>query len=131
MIIDRDILTQADHLFSHQIKEEGKPVTDQKNSGRCWMFAGLNVMRIPFIVSNLCSLPNAYIQSTKEKYKLESFEFSQSYLFFFDKLEKANYFLHSIISTRHEGLDSRRVRWLLTTLISDGGQWYFPKSYII
>jgi bleomycin hydrolase len=53
-----------------QIEAEGKPVTNQKNSGRCWIFAALNVMRIPFI----------------KHFNIEDFEFSQGHLFFYDKV---------------------------------------------
>ena len=57
------------------------------------------------------------------KYKLESFELSQAYLFFWDKLEKANYFLESVIETADEDLDSRLLVELLKMPVSDGGQW--------
>ena len=68
--------------YSHSISNEMKKVTNQKASGRCWGFAGLNLMRIA-----VC-----------KKYNLANFEFSQNYFMFCDKLEKSNYFLENIIS---------------------------------
>ena len=102
-----DAFSQVDHTYSHKIKNEMKKVTNQKSSGRCWGFAGLNLMRLA-----VC-----------EKYNLENFEFSQNHFMFYDKLEKANYFLENIISTLDEPYDSRLVMWLLSEPIQDGGQW--------
>ena len=67
------------HVYSHKV-EEVKPVTNQKSSGRCWLFAALNVARQPFV----------------KHYNLEDFEFSQAHLFYWDKIERANYFLQNI-----------------------------------
>lgn len=103
----RKAFESYDHTFSVQVKQEGK-ATHQKQTGRCWIFAALNVMRLPLM----------------KKYDLEEFEFSQAYLFFWDKLEKANYFLESIIETRKEERTGRLVSWLLTTPLADGGQWH-------
>ncbi|MGI5887919.1 MAG: C1 family peptidase [Oscillospiraceae bacterium] len=83
------------------------PVTDQKSSGRCWLFSALNTMRYEFI----------------NKYGLESFELSQNYLFFYDKLEKANYFLESAIKTAGEPLDGRLYSFISMNPLGDGGQW--------
>jgi len=102
-----DAFSKIDHTYSHKIKNEMKNVTNQKSSGRCWGFAGLNLMRL----------------SVCEKYNLENFEFSQNYFMFCDKLEKANYFIENIISTLDEPYDSRLVMWLLSEPIQDGGQW--------
>ena len=102
-----DAFSQIDHTYSHKITNEMKKVTNQKASGRCWGFAGLNLMRIA-----VC-----------EKYNLDNFEFSQNYFMFCDKLEKANYFLENIISTLDKPYDSRLVMWLLSEPIQDGGQW--------
>jgi len=84
-----------------------KKVTNQKASGRCWGFAALNLMRIELA----------------RKYNLGDFEFSQSYFMFFDKLEKANYFLENILLTLDESSDSRLISWLVSSPIQDGGQW--------
>ena len=81
--LSRNIVLTQNHVYSHQIINEGKPVTNQKSTGTCWIYAALNVMRIPFM----------------KHYKLDKFEFSQSYLFFWDKFEKANFFLEQIIDT--------------------------------
>ena len=91
--------------------EEVKPVTNQKSSGRCWLFACLNAMRVAFMKEN----------------SLEEFEFSQSYLFFWDKIERSNYFLNTIASlyrrTPKETPDGRLVNHVLKDPINDGGQW--------
>ncbi|BBJ28858.1 C1 family peptidase [Athalassotoga saccharophila] len=92
-------------VFSNEIKTRG--VTNQKKSGRCWMFAGLNLLR----------------ESVADKLNLENFELSQSYQMFYDKLEKANYFLESIIETGKEDLHGRLVMWILSKPVEDGGQW--------
>ena len=97
---------KIDHSFSHVISGE-MPVTNQKSSGRCWGFAGLNLFRV-------------YLG---RKHNLKDFQFSQSYFMFWDKLEKANYFLESILSTLEEDFDSRIVMHLLQTPTEDGGQW--------
>ncbi len=94
-----------DTYFSNKVSTKG--ITDQKKSGRCWLFTGLNVLR-PIVIN---------------KYKLNDFEFSQSYIFFYDQLEKANLFLEGIIGTLDKPLDDKRVDWLLKNPIGDGGQW--------
>lgn len=94
-----------DTYFSNKVETKG--ITDQKSSGRCWLFTGLNVLR-PIVI---------------DKYKLADFELSQSYLFFYDQLEKSNLFLEGIIETKDKPLDDRRVDWLLKNPIGDGGQW--------
>ena len=101
-----DRFALIDHSFSDKVSPELK-ATSQHRSGRCWLFAAMNLMRIPFA----------------KKYKLENFEFSQSYLFFFDKLEKCNYFLENIIKTADEPVDGRLISHLLKDPLSDGGQW--------
>ncbi len=101
-----DAFSRIDHTYSHQVKNEMK-ATNQKQSGRCWGFAGLNLMRI----------------ALGKKFNLEDFEFSQNYFMFWDKLEKSNYFLENIIRTRDESVDSRLIMFLMTDPIQDGGQW--------
>ena len=98
--------SKINHHFSNLIKKE-LPATDQKASGRCWGFAGLNLMRLK-VVENL-DLPN--------------FEFSQNYFMFCDKLEKANYFLENIIQTKDHAYDSRLIMHLVKSPVQDGGQW--------
>ena len=101
----RKIVTEADHSFS--IRLDDWPVTNQKSSGRCWMFAGLNLLRAGAI----------------KKMNVKEFEFSQNYVLFWDKIEKANYFLETIIETRTLPQDDRTVAFLLSQPIGDGGQW--------
>jgi len=112
LALNGDVLVTSDHFFSHKIKSGD--ITNQKSSGRCWLFAGLNIMR-PKII---------------EKYKLKNFDFSENYLFFWDKLEKANFFLESIIETRQEDIYDRNVEWLLKHPCPDGGWWHFVVDLI-
>ena len=104
--MDWDHYRKIDHSFSHVVTGE-MPTTNQKSSGRCWGFAGLNLFRI-------------YLG---RKYNLRDFQFSQSYFMFWDKLEKSNYFLESIIKTTDEDWNSRLIMHLLSNPIQDGGQW--------
>ena len=103
--LNRDAVNRIHHVYSDWI--ETPEATNQKSSGRCWLFAGLNTLRL----------------AAMAKMKLEKFELSQAYLMFWDKLEKANYFLENIIATRDEPLGGRLMMWLLANLIPDGGQW--------
>jgi len=98
--------SQINHHFSDLIKKE-LPATNQKASGRCWGFAGLNLMRLNVV----------------DKLNLANFEFSQNYFMFCDKLEKANYFLENIINTRDHAYDSRLIMHLVKAPVQDGGQW--------
>ncbi|XKL64742.1 hypothetical protein PGB90_004828 [Kerria lacca] len=100
---------QTQHVFFYKIESEGKPISNQKNTGRCWIFACLNVIRIPFM----------------KRYNLEDFEFSQAYIFFWDKIERSYYFLNLIVETarRKEPVDGRLVSYLLSKPMNDGGQW--------
>lgn len=100
--VEREVANQ----FSLLLKKRGE-ITNQKGSGRCWMFAALNTMRVRVM----------------EKLNLETFELSQSYLLFFDKLEKANYFLESILETLDVPTEERLIAHLLKSPLGDGGQW--------
>lgn len=83
-------------------------VANQKQSGRCWMFAALNTMR----------------HDMKNKFNVpKNFELSQNYTFFWDKLEKANYFYENVITTAALPTSDRKVSFLMTTPQQDGGQW--------
>ncbi|KAJ4989735.1 peptidase C1-like family protein [Stagonosporopsis vannaccii] len=95
------------HLFNIKIPTEGSPITNQASSGRCWLFASTNVFRI----------------AVMKKYKLDSFQLSQAYLYYWDKMEKANYFLENILETSSESIDSRILQALLASPVGDGGQW--------
>ena len=82
-------------------------VSDQKASGRCWMFAALNTFRHKMIAN----------------FQLEDFELSQAHTFFWDKYEKSNWFLEQVLATADQELASRKVKFLLDTPQQDGGQW--------
>jgi bleomycin hydrolase len=103
--LDRRIVTSIDTSFSNQL--DTWKVANQKKSGRCWLFAGLNLLR-SHVINEL---------------KLDNFEFSQAYLHFYDKLEKANWFFASMIEMAERPLDDRTVHQLLSDPIGDGGQW--------
>lgn len=103
--VDNNMTRRHNFVFSHET-EKGD-ITNQKSSGRCWMFAALNTARV----------------DTMEKLNVKTFEFSQNYTLFWDKLEKSNYFLDSIIETVDEPLNSRLVQHLLQDPVQDGGQW--------
>ncbi len=100
-------LVQMQQVFSDEI--DTLDITNQKKSGRCWIFAGMNVLR--------------YHMNKTLGFKDKNFQLSQPYLMFFDKLEKANYFLESVIETAGEAKDSRMVMWQFQSLMNDGGQW--------
>ncbi|AZO95782.1 C1 family peptidase [Halocella sp. SP3-1] len=105
--MNHESITNLHYNFSEEI-DVGK-VTNQKKSGRCWMFAALNNIR--YSISDKLNIEN------------HDFELSQSYTMFWDKLEKSNYFLENIIETRDMDLTSRKVMWLLNNPTNDGGQW--------
>lgn len=96
---------ENDHLFTYRVKVKG--ITNQKSSGRCWMFTSLNVFR-----------PKAM-----KVFNLNSFEFSQNYLYFWDIFEKSNLFLNNIIETVDKPIDDRLVQWYLRSPVNDGGVW--------
>ena len=105
LAVNSENLSMIDTHFSHQVKTKG--ITDQKSSGRCWLFTGLNVLSAKMIT----------------KYDLPEFEFSQNYNSFYDLLEKSNLFLQAIIDTRNLPMDDRKVDWLMKNPIGDGGQF--------
>ena len=93
------------HHFSVDIKT--MEATSQGQSGRCWIFAGMNVLR----------------EIAAKKLNLEKFELSQNYIAFYDKLEKINFMMESIIELKENDWDERTLAWVLSTGIQDGGQW--------
>ena len=105
LAINIDNKNNFDTYFSHKINSKG--ITDQKSSGRCWLFTGLNVFRAQAIA----------------KYDMGDFQFSQVYPFFWDQLEKANLFLQGIIDTRKKPINDKMVEWLFKNPLSDGGQF--------
>jgi bleomycin hydrolase len=103
--INREIINSTDHSLS--VLLDDWKVTNQEHSGRCWLFAGLNLLRV----------------GAMRKMNLKDFEFSQNYAMFWDKIERANYFLEAIIETADRDIDDRTVAHLLETVADDGGQW--------
>lgn len=102
-----EVLKNDNRVFNVSVDTESTPVTNQRASGRCWLFAATNELRLNVI----------------KELNLKEFELSQAYLFFYDKLEKANYFLDQVIDTYKESVDSRVVQYLLTNPVNDGGQY--------
>lgn len=98
-------INEEDHHFTYRIEVKG--ITNQKSSGRCWLFTALNMFR-----------PKAI-----QKLNVKSFEFSQNHLYFWDLFEKSNLYLNNMIRTAHKPIDDRLVQWYLKTPIADGGMW--------
>ncbi len=105
VVLNHEIAVATEHSFSHKL--DTWPVTNQRQSGRCWMFAGLNLFRV----------------GAMAKLGVKEFEFSQNYTMFWDKFERANYFYEAIIETADRPLDDRTVAFLLERPVEDGGQW--------
>ncbi len=105
LAINAESLNHMDTYFSNKVETKG--ITNQRSSGRCWLFTGLNVFRSQAIA----------------KYGMGEFQFSQNYTFFWDQLEKANLFLQGIIDTREKPMDDKMVEWLFKNPLSDGGQF--------
>lgn len=107
--------TQQQHVVEHKL-EEMKPIVDQKTSGRCWNFAALNTIRIPCM----------------KEWNIEEFEFSQSYMFYWDKIERSYFFLNNIIDAhkRGEEVNGRLVSYLLSNPVGEGGRWGLVVSLI-
>ena len=103
--INRDVVNNSDHSLS--ILLDDWKVTDQQRSGRCWLFAGLNLLRV----------------GAMKQMGLKEFEFSQNYAMFWDKIERANYFLEAVIETADRDIDDRTVAHVLEAAAEDGGQW--------
>ena len=103
--INREVVNATSHALS--IALDDWKVTNQERSGRCWLFAGLNLLRV----------------GAMRKMGLKEFEFSQNFVMFWDKLERANYFLEAIIETADRDVDDRTVAFLLDSAANDGGQW--------
>lgn len=110
---DAGLQSRMQHEYSLEL-ETGK-ITNQQSSGRCWMFAALNTMRVQVM----------------RKLNLDTFELSQTYTFFYDKLEKANYFLEAILSTLDEPVEGRLISHLLMAPVQDGGQWDMLVSIVM
>ena len=107
LALNQENMQDMDTHFS--IKVDSKGITDQKSSGRCWLFSSLNVAR--FVA--------------KQNMGLKEFEFSQNYAMYYDKLERVNYFLKDVAALVEAGepADSRLMQHLLSDVMGDGGQW--------
>ena len=103
--LDRTVVNGIDETTSERL--DSWKVTDQKHSGRCWEFAGLNVLRAKVI----------------DELKVDDLEFSQNYIAFFDKLEKANHTLARAIATASRDADEEEVRAIMDNPAEDGGWW--------
>lgn len=108
VVVNNRRLLKVDDLFTHVIKKSGS-ITSQDRTGRCWLFAGLNILRPPVIA----------------KYKLKDFKLSQAYDQFWDKLERANRTLELAIALKDKPVDCRKNEILLKRPIDDGGDWNY------
>ncbi|MCP9612796.1 C1 family peptidase [Coprobacter tertius] len=105
LALNQENRANFDTHFTYKVPSNG--ITNQKSSGRCWLFTGLNVLRAQAML----------------KHGIPSLEFSQNYNFFYDQLEKANLFLQGVIDTREKPMDDKTVDWLFHNPLSDGGQF--------
>ena len=105
MVLNADNDAEADHFFKYRCDVKG--ITNQRSSGRCWMFTSMNQLR----------------PEVMKKYDLASFEFSPNYNYFWDMFEKANLFLENIIATANRPFDDRDVVFFFQSPVGDGGVW--------
>ena len=113
--IKKSITNQSEinsHPFVFSIDVDSNKVLNQKQSGRCWDFSGLNFIRYHI----------------EKDHHIKDMELSPSYVYFYDKLEKGNYFYQNIINTADRPLSDRLVNWLLTTPQQDGCLLYTSPS---
>ena len=103
--LNRGNMGKVDHYFKYSVDVSG--ITDQKSSGRCWMFTSLNMLR----------------PKVMQKYNLSAFEFSENYLFFYDQLEKANLFMEAVLKYADKPMEDKYNEWLFKSPVSDGGVW--------
>jgi len=113
LTVNPDVEDRTDKLFTHVIKDTGS-IADQGDSGRCWLFAGLNLLR-PEVIA---------------KYKMNDFMLSQAYEQFYEALEIANFSTELAISLRSEPIHSRRMDTLLQNAMDDGGDWNYVRNLI-
>ncbi|MBO8483684.1 MAG: biotin transporter BioY [Bacteroidetes bacterium] len=106
LAIDRERQGKTDHLFKYKVQVSG--ITDQQQSGRCWMFTSMNVLR----------------PSVMEKFNIREFDFSHNYCYFWDMFEKSNLFLENVIRTAERDIIlDRDVAWFFQSPVNDGGVW--------
>ena len=112
LTLDRNLVQNMDSSFSTKLDDW--KVTAQMKSGRCWLFATLNLFRV----------------GAMKKMNLKDFEFSQAHIHFWDKFERANHLLEAIIETADRPVDDRTIHFLLSDPIGDGGQWNMAMNLI-
>ena len=112
--VSRVFDAEAANPFVFSIDIKTMSATNQMASGRCWIFSALNVMR----------------ETIAKKYEIKEFELSQNYVAFYDKLEKANWFMECILQELDSPIGSPENRFLLETAVGDGGQWNMLVSLI-
>ena len=113
LFLERDIIQKYNYIFSKKINTQD--ITNQLSSGRCWLFSFTNILRPDLI----------------EKYNLpKSFTLSNNHLFFYDKLEKCNYFIDNVLATLDKEFDSELIQYLIKDPISDGGNWHMAINLI-
>ena len=112
LALRRDLVQNMDFSFSTILDEWS--ATNQRRSGRCWLFATLNLFRV----------------GAMKKMNVKNFEFSQAHIHFWDKLERANHFLEAILETSDRPVDDRTIHFLLSDPIGDGGQWNMATNLI-
>ena len=112
LALRRELVQNMDFSFSTKLDEWN--ATNQRRSGRCWLFAALNLFRV----------------GAMKKMNVKSFEFSQAHIHFWDKLERANHFLEAILETSDRPIDDRTIHFLLSDPIGDGGQWNMAMNLI-
>ncbi|MDO5716930.1 MAG: C1 family peptidase [Tissierellia bacterium] len=103
--VDQEILRDNPNVFKTELKPGS--ITDQKKSGRCWMYASLNMLRVDMI----------------KRWNLKDFTFSHGYLYFFDKLERANAYLENVIELKDKDLEDRLNHIVVFHAMEDGGWW--------
>lgn len=111
-ITNQTVIDSQPFIFSVDVDSD--KVLDQKQSGRCWMFAALNFIR----------------QHIEKEHHIKNMQLSPAYNFFYDKMEKSNYFYQNIINTADKPLSDRKVNWLLSTPQQDGGDWNLVISLV-
>ena len=112
LALSRDLVQNMD--FSFSTKLDDWEITNQMSSGRCWLFATLNLFRV----------------GAMKNMNIKKFEFSQAHIHFWDKFERANHFLEVIIETADRPIDDRTIHFLLSDPIGDGGQWNMAMNLI-
>ena len=105
LAVDREHQGKTDHFFRYRVNVSG--ITDQQQSGRCWMFTSMNVLR----------------PSVMEKFGIEEFDFSHNFCYFWDLFEKSNLFLENAIATADRPMTDRDVEFFFKTPVGDGGVW--------